>query len=44
LRDRIIGRVSLEKIKDYEGKVIVDINERSPKTSPAPSSRQVSNA
>jgi DNA-directed RNA polymerase subunit beta' len=26
LRDRIIGRVSLEKIKDYEGKVIVDIN------------------
>jgi DNA-directed RNA polymerase subunit beta' len=27
LRDRIIGRVSLEKIKDYEGKVIVDINE-----------------
>ena len=27
LRDRIIGRVSLEKIKDYEGHVIVDINE-----------------
>ena len=27
LRDRIIGRVSLEKIKDYESKVIVDINE-----------------
>jgi len=26
LRDRIIGRVSLEKIKDYEGSVIVDIN------------------
>jgi DNA-directed RNA polymerase subunit beta' len=26
LRDRIIGRVSLEKIKDYEGHVIVDIN------------------
>jgi len=26
LRDRIIGRVSLEKIKDYEGNVIVDIN------------------
>jgi len=26
LRDRIIGRVSLEKIKDYEGRVIVDIN------------------
>jgi len=27
LRDRIIGRVSLEKIKDYEGRVIVDISE-----------------
>jgi DNA-directed RNA polymerase subunit beta' len=27
LRDRIIGRVSLEKIKDYEGRVIVDVNE-----------------
>ncbi|HEX4154752.1 MAG TPA: DNA-directed RNA polymerase subunit beta' [Acidobacteriaceae bacterium] len=27
LRDRIIGRVSLEKLKDFEGKVIVDINE-----------------
>jgi len=27
LRDRIIGRVSLEKIKDYEGRAIVDINE-----------------
>ncbi len=26
LRDRIIGRVSLEKIKDYEGKIIVNIN------------------
>jgi DNA-directed RNA polymerase subunit beta' len=26
LRDRIIGRVSLEKIKDYERHVIVDIN------------------
>ncbi len=26
LRDRIIGRVSLEKIKDYEGNVIVDVN------------------
>ena len=26
LRDRIIGRVSLEKIKDYDGNVIVDIN------------------
>jgi DNA-directed RNA polymerase subunit beta' len=27
LRDRIIGRVSLEKIKDYEGNVIVDLND-----------------
>src|SRR5205085_9065688 len=27
LRDRIIGRVSLEKIKDYEGAVIVDVND-----------------
>src|SRR6267378_3657348 len=27
LRDRIIGRVSLEKIKDYEGRVIVEINQ-----------------
>jgi DNA-directed RNA polymerase subunit beta' len=27
LRDRIIGRVSLEKIKDYEGSVIVDVND-----------------
>ena len=26
LRDRIIGRVSLEKVKDYEGKAIVDVN------------------
>jgi DNA-directed RNA polymerase subunit beta' len=26
LRDRIIGRVSLDKIKDYEGNVIVEIN------------------
>jgi DNA-directed RNA polymerase subunit beta' len=26
LRDRIVGRVSLEKIKDYEGQVVVDIN------------------
>ncbi len=26
IRDRIIGRVSLEKIKDYEGNVIVDVN------------------
>jgi len=27
LRDRIICRVSLEKIKDYEGRVIVEINQ-----------------
>jgi DNA-directed RNA polymerase subunit beta' len=27
LRDRIIGRVSLEKIKDYEGHIIVEINQ-----------------
>jgi DNA-directed RNA polymerase subunit beta' len=27
LRDRIVGRVSLEKIKDYEGNVIVDYNQ-----------------
>jgi len=27
LRDRIVGRVSLEKIKDYEGKVIVEVNQ-----------------
>src|SRR5262249_47575439 len=27
LRDRIIGRTSLEKIKDYEGNVIVDVNQ-----------------
>ncbi len=27
LRDRVVGRVSLEKIKDYEGNVIVDVNE-----------------
>jgi DNA-directed RNA polymerase subunit beta' len=27
LRDRIVGRVSLEKIKDYEGNMIVDINQ-----------------
>src|SRR5262249_9675152 len=26
LRDRIIGRVSLERIKDYEGNVVVDVN------------------
>jgi DNA-directed RNA polymerase subunit beta' len=27
LRDRIVGRVSLDQIKDYEGNVIVDVNE-----------------
>src|SRR6201986_24495 len=27
LRDRIIGRVSLEKLKDFEGKVIVEVND-----------------
>jgi DNA-directed RNA polymerase subunit beta' len=27
LRDRIIGRVSLEKLRDFEGKLIVDIND-----------------
>src|SRR5678815_586609 len=27
LRDRIVGRVSLEKIKDYESRVIVEINQ-----------------
>ncbi len=27
LRDRIIGRVSLEKIKDFEGNVIVEVNQ-----------------
>ena len=26
-RDRIVGRVSLEKVKDYEGNIIVDINQ-----------------
>src|SRR5207302_367264 len=27
LRDHIVGRVSLEKIKDYDGNVVVDINQ-----------------
>ncbi len=27
LRDRIVGRVSLEQIKDYEGNVVVDVNQ-----------------
>ncbi len=27
LRDRIVGRVSLQQIKDYEGNVIVDVNQ-----------------
>jgi DNA-directed RNA polymerase subunit beta' len=26
LRDRIVGRVSLEKIKDYDGQIVVDVN------------------
>ncbi len=28
LRDRIIGRVSLERIKDYDGNVVVEVNQR----------------
>jgi DNA-directed RNA polymerase subunit beta' len=27
LRDRIIGRVSLERIKDYDGNIVVDLNQ-----------------
>ncbi|MGH9407343.1 MAG: DNA-directed RNA polymerase subunit beta' [Terriglobia bacterium] len=27
LRDRIVGRVSLEQIKDYEGNVVVEVNQ-----------------
>jgi DNA-directed RNA polymerase subunit beta' len=27
LRDRIVGRVSLERVKDYEGNIIVDVNQ-----------------
>ena len=27
LRDRVVGRVSLEKIKDYEGNPVVDVNQ-----------------
>jgi DNA-directed RNA polymerase subunit beta' len=27
LRDRIVGRVSLQKIKDYEGNTVVDVNQ-----------------
>ncbi|HXA82592.1 MAG TPA: DNA-directed RNA polymerase subunit beta', partial [Methylomirabilota bacterium] len=27
LRDRVVGRVSLERIKDFEGSVIVDVNQ-----------------
>src|ERR1700732_2532072 len=27
LRDRIVGRVSLDKIKDFEGSIIVDVNQ-----------------
>jgi len=26
LRDRIIGRVTLERIKDYDGNIVVDVN------------------
>ena len=28
LRDRIIGRVSLERIKDYDGNVVVEVNQQ----------------
>ena len=28
MRDRIIGRVSLERIKDYDGNVVVDVNQQ----------------
>ena len=28
MRDRIIGRVTLERIKDYDGNVVVDVNEQ----------------
>ncbi len=27
LRDRVVGRVSLERIKDYEGNVVVEVNQ-----------------
>ena len=27
LRDRIIGRVSLERIKDYDGNIVIDVNQ-----------------
>jgi len=27
LRDRIIGRVSLERIKDYDGNVVIEVNQ-----------------
>src|SRR5258708_13665793 len=27
LRDRVVGRVSLERIKDFEGSVIVDVSQ-----------------
>ena len=26
-RDRVVGRVSLERVRDYEGNVIVDVNQ-----------------
>ena len=28
LRDRIIGRVTLERIKDYDGNIVVDVNQQ----------------
>ncbi|HEV2387577.1 MAG TPA: DNA-directed RNA polymerase subunit beta' [Candidatus Acidoferrales bacterium] len=28
LRDRVVGRVSLERIRDYEGDIIVDVNQQ----------------
>ena len=28
MRDRIIGRVSLERIKDYDGNVVIDVNQQ----------------
>ena len=42
LRDRIVGRVSLEKIKDYEGNVISTSTRTSPKSWPARSRRPAS--
>jgi len=42
LRDRIVGRVSLDKIKDFEGSVIVEVNQESRKSSPTPCKARVS--